>query len=108
MNSKIFEVGASGFEEAVLRNPEPVVVAFRANWCSLCKALEPMLKSLADEKFGDIKFATVDIEKNEGLADQFSIRAIPTLLIFHQGSMADRIVGRITELELRNLLGSFL
>lgn len=100
----VFEVNGLTFEDIVLKSADPVLVEFRADWCSQCATLDPMLKSMANEKRGDIKFAAVDVEENGILADEYSVRAIPTLLLFRDGIIQETIVGTTTELDLRQIL----
>ena len=89
----IIQLTQENFDQEVLRSSTPVLVDFWAEWCSPCRALTPILDELADEYDGRVKIGKVNIEDQQGLATEYGVRAIPTLLLFHQGQVADQIVG---------------
>ncbi len=81
------------FAQNVLQSPTPVLVDFWAEWCGPCKMIAPLLDELADEYDGKAKIGKVNIDEQQALATQYGIRAIPTLLLFNKGQVADQIVG---------------
>ncbi len=81
------------FSQNVLESQSPVLVDFWAEWCGPCKMIAPLLDELADEYHGKIKIGKVNVDEQQSLAAQFGIRAIPTLLIFNKGQIAEQMVG---------------
>ncbi len=91
--SQIVELTDNGFEQAVLKAAEPVLVDFYAPWCGPCKMLAPALDALAGEFAGRVKFAKVNVDDAPRLAGRYGITGVPTLMLFHQGEKVDEVVG---------------
>ena len=81
------------FAHQVLQSPEPTLVDFWAEWCGPCKMIAPLLDELAAEYDGKVKIGKVNVDEQQLLAAEYGVRAIPTLLVFHNGQVADQIVG---------------
>jgi thioredoxin 1 len=96
-------ITASAFETEVVAASQthPVVVEFGADWCGPCRALAPALNALATESDLGASIVTVDADNEPGLASRFGIRALPTLLFFHRGKVADQIVGLTSPATIR-------
>ncbi|HXT10595.1 MAG TPA: thioredoxin [Candidatus Angelobacter sp.] len=89
------------FAQEVLQSLTPVLVDFWAEWCGPCKMISPILGELADEYEGRVKIAKVNIDEQQSLAAEYGIRAIPTLLLFDKGQVADQIVGLKSKRDLK-------
>ena len=73
--------------------PKPVLVDFWATWCPPCRAIAPALEQLAAESNGRYVIGKLDVDQNQQTAAKFHIEGIPTLLIFKNGKLVDRLVG---------------
>ena len=104
MNDNFIELNEANFDREVLDAMQPVLVEFWAGWSEPCKAMAPVLESVAKDDAVPVKIARVNVERHETLTDQYGVRAIPTLLLFNQGALQDQIVGRITEQAVRESL----
>jgi thioredoxin 1 len=89
----IVTLTAENFDQEVLKSTTPVLVDFWAEWCGPCKMVAPILDELASEYDGKVKIGKVNIDDHQSLASEYGIRAIPTLLLFKAGQVADQIVG---------------
>lgn len=89
------------FAQEVIQSQSPVLVDFWAEWCGPCKMIGPILNELADEYDGRVKIGKVNIDEQQGLAAEYGIRAIPTLLVFDKGQVAEQVVGARSKRDLK-------
>jgi len=92
MNEPI-HINEASFEKAILKSPVPTLVDFWAEWCGPCKMIAPVLDEVARESEGRFLIAKVNIDEEPALAARFKIRAVPTLLFFHDGELKDQLLG---------------
>ena len=81
------------FEDEVLNSDKPVLVDFWAEWCGPCKALGPVIDELASEYAGKVKVGKFDTSTNTDVPVKFSISALPTILIFKDGAIVEKLMG---------------
>ena len=101
MSDKITELDDSNFDASINATVPVAVVDFWAPWCGPCKAIAPILDDLADELGDAVKIFKVNVDKNKEIAGKYDIRAIPTILIFKEGTLADTIVGLTSKSDLK-------
>jgi thioredoxin 1 len=87
------EITQENFKEQVLNSKVPVLVDFHAMWCGPCKILGPVIDSLSDEYQDKATIAKLDVDTNRDIAVDYSVRAIPLVLIFKDGKVLERITG---------------
>ena len=81
------------FEEEVLNSQLPVLVDFWATWCGPCRMVAPIVAEIAEEQEGSLKVCKVDVDENPGLAAEYGVASIPTLMVFKNGVAVNTAVG---------------
>jgi thioredoxin 1 len=93
----VFEVTDANFDQEVLNSDQPVLVDFWAVWCGPCKAIAPIVDSLAANYAGKLKVAKVNVDQNGATPSRYGVRGIPALIFFKGGKVADQIVGYVPQ-----------
>ena len=91
------------FEETI-NCGKTVLVDFFATWCGPCKMLAPIIEELAKEYEGKVKVGKVNIDEEPGLAQQFRVMSIPTLLLFENGKVVANSVGAVPKHQVEAML----
>jgi thioredoxin 1 len=90
----VLELNGVTFDEAVKNNPSLVVDCW-APWCGPCRMMSPVIDELAEGYKGKVTFAKVNTDENQDIASRYQVMAIPTLLFFKDGKLAERKVGAL-------------
>ncbi len=88
----VVTVTQQNFEQEVLKSDKPVLVDFWAAWCGPCRMVSPILEEIAKET-PDVKVAKINVDEEQGLAMQYGVRSIPTMVLFRGGQVAKTAVG---------------
>ncbi len=108
MSDKITNLTTDTFKATITAATTPVLVDFWAPWCGPCKAIAPILEELATELDGKLKVTKVNIDENDAIAVEYGIRAIPTMLLFKGGQVAEQIVGMMSKAALKAKVSSHI
>lgn len=91
--ANIPEIDEGTFEREVLTATDPVLVDFSAVWCGPCKMLDPIVEELAEDWTGKVKVVKLDVDHSPGVAMQYQVLGVPTLMLFVDGESRERITG---------------
>ena len=94
--------------ESLKSGNQPLVVDFWATWCGPCRMVGPVISELAQEYDGRIVVGKCDVEENEDIAMEYSIRNIPTILFFKEGQLVDKIVGAQSKARIQEKFDALL
>jgi thioredoxin 1 len=98
--SNALAVTDESFEQEVLKSPVPVLVDFWAAWCGPCRMIAPTVDQLAVEYAGKLKVVKVDVDANPDVSGRLGVLSIPTLMVFKDGQMVERVLGAVPKAAL--------
>ena len=96
------------FDEYVLKSDLPSLVDFWAPWCGPCKAIGPVIEELADVYEGKVQITKMNVDDNPATPGKYSIRAIPTLILFKNGEIVEQVTGAVGKTQLTAMLDKAL
>lgn len=91
----------------IISGDKPVLVDFHAEWCGPCKAMNPVIAAIGTEVQGKARVLKLDIDRNQAVSNQFQVQAVPTLMIFKNGSVIWRHSGMMDKQQLKQRLLSY-
>ena len=93
----------ASFQSDVLEASKPVLVDFWADWCAPCKRISPIINEIAQEQ-QDVSICKMDIVENPKIMAQFDVKGLPSLLLFHRGSLIGRKVGALSKAQILDFI----
>lgn len=98
------EFSDENFEAEVLKSDQPVLVDFWAEWCQPCRMLAPTISKIANDYAGKVKVGKLDTDANRDVSMKYGISAIPTVILFKNGEVAQKFVGLKAEKDFKAAL----
>ena len=105
-SKNVVEFTDSNFESEVLQSDKPVLVDFWAEWCMPCRMLAPTIDKIAESYSEKVKVGKLDTDSNREIAIKYQISAIPTVILFKGGQVAQKFVGLKQEREFKEAIDS--
>ena len=102
------ELTDANFQETVLDSDKLSVVDFWAEWCGPCKMIAPALEQIAEEYDGRLKVCKIDVDANNETPVKYSVRGIPTLILFKDGNADATKVGALSKTQLKAFIDNAL
>ena len=103
-SKNVVEFTDSNFESEVLQSDKPVLVDFWAEWCMPCRMLAPTIDKIAESYSEKVKVGKLDTDSNREIAIKYQISAIPTVILFKNGQVAQKFVGLRGEKDFKEAL----
>jgi thioredoxin 1 len=108
MSEHIATLTDATFDEHVGAADTPIVIDFWAEWCGPCKMVAPVLDEISNEQVGKLQIAKLNVDENPNVAMRYGVQSIPTMLVFKDGELVDRIVGAMPKGRLMDKLSAHL
>jgi thioredoxin 1 len=102
--SEIVQVHDGNFEDEVVKAELPSMVDLWAPWCAPCRMIGPWIEELAQKYDGKFKAAKMNVDESPNTPNQYGVRAIPTILFFKDGQLADTVVGAVGKANIEKVM----
>jgi thioredoxin len=97
-------VSDTDFAREVLASPEPVLLMIWAPWCAYCRMLHPDINRIAAEYNDRLKVARLNVDDNPAVCSQYTVQGVPTILMFKDGKLMNKMVGVLSREEIERRL----
>jgi thioredoxin 1 len=101
---ELVQVTDGEFEQKILKSKIPALVDFWAPWCGPCHTIAPTIEKIAEKFSGKIKVAKMNVDENRATPGNYSIMSIPTLILFKDGEIVERVVGVVPQSRLEEVV----
>jgi thioredoxin 1 len=108
LTARCITLTETNFQAEVLEAQMPVLVDCWASWCGSFHQMNPIIEELAIEFAGHLKIGRLNVGSSEKLAARYGIRAVPTLLLFQDGQVIERVIGSVSKQRFANKLNALL
>lgn len=99
----VITITAANFEEEVLKSDKPVLIDFWAPWCGPCRMVSPVVEEIAGEH-PEIKVGKINVDEQQELARKYRIMSIPSLYVFKNGEVANKVIGAVPKANIVAML----
>jgi thioredoxin 1 len=106
MSQFVRDLSEAALDEELLKSKEPILVDFWAPWCGPCRAMSPAVEAAAQKLAGEARVYKVNVDDNPSVSPRFSIRGIPTLILFKDGREFNRLIGLSSKEQIEALINS--
>ncbi|ARS51573.1 thioredoxin [Kushneria konosiri] len=94
------DVTSANFDQEVMQADKPVLLKFWAPWCGPCKMMAPVVDEVAEEKSGELKVVSINVDDAQGIAAEQGVRGVPTVMMFKDGAKVASLVGAQSKTQL--------
>jgi len=107
-SKKVVNITSDNFETEVINSTQPVLVDFWAEWCGPCRMLGPVIEQIAEQYPEKVKVGKVNVDSQVNLASKFRVMSIPTIMIFNNGEVVQKVVGARPKEEFENMINQVI
>ena len=104
----VINVTSENFEEEVLKSGQTVLVDFWAAWCGPCRMVGPIIDELAHDYSGKLKVGKLNVDEQGELSSKYRVMSIPTIMIFKNGEVVDKVAGARSKAEFENMIAKHI